>query len=64
MYKSGNSSAVDARLFHFTFMHLGAITKVDIIISNVHRSLCSGTGVFKTYKSFMILRAIIGDTNI
>ena len=47
-------------------MHYGAVTKIDVINSNVDRSehnlhvstsgldIWSGTGVFETYSSFML----------
>ena len=64
---------VDVLLFLLYVYTLWVVTKTDVINSNMHRSeqnlvtskdisLCSGTGVFKTYESFMILRAIVGNT--
>ena len=53
---------------------LGPLQKTDLINSNVHGSgynlvtsevsLCSGTGIFKTYPFFMLLHAIIGNTKM
>ena len=53
-----------ARLWGFTNKHSGAVTKTDVITSNVHSSdgvsLCPGSDVFKMLAGNMLLCAIIG----
>ena len=52
------------------YINSRAVIKIDVINSNMHRSehylvfqddvsLCSGTGILKTYASFMCLFAIV-----
>ena len=56
-------SAIDAQLFYFTIGNSGWSQKLmssTVLCIEVNTFFfCSGTGVFKTYESFMLLRAII-----